>query len=231
MIDNKQFSSLNKPDIYQLYVKTYKKLEEKEKFIEDKITKFTKMMASGLYMANPQLVGFETVQGWIPIAKEHRTVGTMTEANELVRYFRKKELSPECENLVIGSSKIGKLEIDKFFPINCAIHAFQGLLSTKKSLNKYDPEKIRTLVIQEGSNNVLKNNSKSAYEKFPEHKKLVDSCIEKLNPDVCVVCEIQPLSSIRIKMKKLMKSIILQHRTIPISQTSGHLFLMLILKM
>ena len=57
MIDDKQYSSLNKQDIYQLYVKTYKKLEEKEKFIEDTSTKFTKMMESGLYMANPQLVG------------------------------------------------------------------------------------------------------------------------------------------------------------------------------
>ena len=56
MIDDKQYFSLNKQDIYQLYVKTYKKLEEKEKFIEDTITKFTKMMESGLYMANPQLV-------------------------------------------------------------------------------------------------------------------------------------------------------------------------------
>ena len=30
MIDDKQYSSLNNQDIYQLYVKTYKKLEEKE---------------------------------------------------------------------------------------------------------------------------------------------------------------------------------------------------------
>ena len=81
---------LKKQDIYQLYVKTYKKLEEKEKFIEDTITKFTKMMESGLYMANPQLVGGETVQGGVLIAKEYKTVGTMTEANELVRDFPKK---------------------------------------------------------------------------------------------------------------------------------------------
>ena len=56
MIDDRQFSSLNKQSIYQIYLKTSKKMEE-EKFIEDTITKFTKMMESGLYMANPQLVG------------------------------------------------------------------------------------------------------------------------------------------------------------------------------
>ena len=57
MIDDKQYSSPNGKDICQLYVKSYKKLEEKEKFIEDTVTKFNKMMESGLYMANPQLVG------------------------------------------------------------------------------------------------------------------------------------------------------------------------------
>ena len=46
-------------------------------------------------MVNPQLVVGETVQGGVPIAKEYKTVGTMTAANEFVRDFRKKELSPE----------------------------------------------------------------------------------------------------------------------------------------
>ena len=142
MIDDKQYSSLNKQDIYQLYVKTYKKLEEKEKFIKDKITKFTNLTESGLYMANPQLIGCEAVQGGFPIAKEYKTVGTMTEANELVRDFPKKELSPERENLVIGSSIIGKLEIDKAIPIDCAFHAYRGSTTNEKIkvLNKDDPK-------------------------------------------------------------------------------------------
>ena len=50
-------------------------------------------MESGLYMANPQLVGGETVQGGVPIAKEYKTVGTMTEANELVRDFQKRTVT------------------------------------------------------------------------------------------------------------------------------------------
>ena len=142
MIVDKQYSSLNKQDIYQLYVKTYKKLEEKEKFIEDTILNFTKMMASGLYMANPQLVGGGTVQGGVPMAKKYETVDTMTETNELVRDFPKKKLSPECENLVIGSSIISKLEIDKSIPNDCAIHAYRGSTTNEKIkvLNKYDPK-------------------------------------------------------------------------------------------
>ena len=102
MIDDKQYSFLNKQDIYQLYGKTYKKLEEKEKFIEDTIKKFTKMTESGLYMANPQLVGGETVQGGVPIAKEYKTVGTMTEANELVRDFPKKNCHRNAKTLLLA---------------------------------------------------------------------------------------------------------------------------------
>ena len=91
-------------------------------------------MESGLYMANHQLVGGETVQGGVPIAKEYKTVGTMTEANELVRDFPKKELSPECEHLVIGSSIIGKLEINKSIPIDSTAQfmLIMGLLPTRK---------------------------------------------------------------------------------------------------
>ena len=55
----------------------------------------------------------------------------MAEANELVRDFPQK-LSPECENLVIGSSIIGKLEIVKFIPIDCAIHAYRGSTTNEK---------------------------------------------------------------------------------------------------
>ena len=158
MIDDKQYSSPNGEDICQLYVKSYKKLEEKEKFIEDTVTKFNKMMESGLYMANPQLVGGKMIHGEVPVAKEYKTVGTMSETNELVRDFPKKELSPECENLVIGSSVIGKVEIDKPIQIECGIQADRGSTTNKniKVCNKYDPKIIRTLVIQGGTNNVLK---------------------------------------------------------------------------
>ena len=123
-------------------LKLTKNLDEKKKFIE--VTKFTYIMESGLYMANHQLVGGDTVQVGVPIAKEHKTVGTMTEANELVRDLPKIELAPECENIFIGSSVIGKLEIDKSIPIDCAIYAYRGsaTIDKIKVLNKHGRKKI-----------------------------------------------------------------------------------------
>ena len=45
-------------------------VEDKNYSVEDTITKFTMMIESGLYMANPQLVGNEMVKGWVTIQKE-----------------------------------------------------------------------------------------------------------------------------------------------------------------
>ena len=81
-------------------------MEEKEKSIEDSITKFTKMVESGLYMANPKTVGGEMVPDGVTIQRESKTIGTMTEANELFPDFPKK-LAPKCEDLVIGSIILG----------------------------------------------------------------------------------------------------------------------------
>ena len=43
---------------------------------------------------------------------------------------------------------------------------------------------------------MLKHNSKSANENFLEQKILIDLCIEKFNPDACVVSEIPPLKNV-----------------------------------
>ena len=52
--------------------------------------------------------------------------------------------------------------------------------------------KNETILIQDGTNNVLKH-GKNASQNFEGHKKLVDKCIEKFDLDVCVVCEIPHL--------------------------------------
>ena len=88
-------------------------------------------------------------------------------------------------------------------------------------------------MIQDGTKNVLKHKSKSGMESFLEHKKLIELCMEKFNPDVCVVCEIPPLKNVeqyQDKNEKMMKSIILLHHTILINHPSRYPFFMLILK-
>ena len=85
-------------------------------------------------------------------------------------------------------------------------------------------------MIQDETNNVLKHNSKSANENFLEHRKLIDLCIKKFNPDVFVFCERPPLKNVDQYWDKIVDEVLL-HRTIPINHLSRYLFLMLILKM
>ena len=86
MLDEEQFTSLSKHDFYQLYVKTYKKLEEKEKFIEATIPKFTQAMENGMLSSiktqNTTLIGKPSVS--------NDDAAIQTDDYGLVRTFPKK---------------------------------------------------------------------------------------------------------------------------------------------
>ena len=59
-------------------------------------------------------------------------------------------------------------------------------------LKDYEAKKLKTLVLQDGTNNVLKHTSKSAEVNFEEFKQLVNLCVEKFTPETFVLCEIPP---------------------------------------
>ena len=64
---------------------------------------------------------------------------------------------------------------------------------TKKLRSSSDTRKeIRTFIIQDVTNNILKHD-KSAAENFEEHKKLLSLCLKNFKLEVCVICEIPPL--------------------------------------
>ena len=62
-------------------------------------------------------------------------------------------------------------------------------------------KKMKTIIIQDGTNNVLKHGKKSS-QNFEEQKKLVDTCIEIFYPTVCVVYEIPHLKDAVQKNEK-----------------------------
>ena len=62
-----------------------------------------------------------------------------------------------------------------------------------KVLEEYEPKHLKTLIIQDGTNNVLKHYNKNAQDNFAEHASLVAKCIEKFSPEVVVICEVPPL--------------------------------------
>ena len=82
----------------------------------------------------------------------------------------------------------------KPIPIDCAIHAYRVSSTNEKLkvLEEYEPKHLKTLIIQDGTNNVLKHYNKNAQDNFAEHASLVAKCIAKFSPEVVVICEVLP---------------------------------------
>ena len=131
-------------------------------------------------------------------------VTIQTDNSEQVRDFQKISIKNVNENLIIGSSIIGKLEQDTTIPADIGVHAYRGSTTNGKLrvLKDYEAKKLKTLVLQDGTNNVLKHTSKSAEVNFEEFKQLVNLCVEKFTPETFVLCEIPPLKDLEHNTQK-----------------------------
>ena len=118
--------------------------------------------------------------------------------------FPKNSIKDLNKNLVIGSSIIGKLERDTTIPADIGTQASRGSTTKEKLrvLRDYEAKKLKTLVVQDWTNNVLKHTSKSAQENFEEFKQLVNLCIEKITPERFVLCGIPPLKYLEHNTQK-----------------------------
>ena len=178
------FMELTKPNAYQLYLEVYRKMEEKDKFIQD--------VVMGLHQ---KLVSTESK------LDQSKSSNAVTFENPLktekVRDMTLIPLKSETENLVFGSSIIAKLENDRNIPNDCAIHAYRGS-STKEKINvlsKYEKRHLKTLILQDGTNSVLKSN-KTSDELFADYVELVENTVDKFSPENVVLCEIIPLKNL-----------------------------------
>ena len=160
-------------------------------FIKDVITKYAqKMLDGGSIVHDDSARTLETgIQARPRIAVEMSTK---------VRSFQEKPFRGEARNLVLGSSIIAKLEFDKTIPIDCAVHPYRGSTTNEKLkiVGEYEDRKIETLILQGGTNNVLKYHQKSAQDHSADHAKHVKKCTEKFPQEVFVVCEVTPLKNL-----------------------------------
>ena len=179
------FMEITKSNAYQLYLEVYRKMEEKDKFIQD--------VVMGLHQ---KLVSMESK------LDQPKSSNAVTFENsfktEKVRDMTLIPLKSETENLVFGSSIIAKLENDRNIPNNCAIHAYRGSTTKEKVnvLSKYEKRNLKTLILQDGTNSVLKSNETSD-ELFADYVvELVENTVDKFSPENVVLCEIIPLKNL-----------------------------------
>ena len=69
-------------------------------------------------------------------------------------------------------------------------------------LKDCEAKKLKILVLQDGTINVLKHTSKSTKVNFQEFEQLVNLCIEKITPETFVLCGIPPLKDLEHNTQK-----------------------------
>ena len=126
LLDEKAFLSLNKQDMYKIYIDISKKLQEKDTFIEKVITQLAE-----------KLLDNKVVSGQDSRKHAMVEVAIQTDNNEQVRDFQKNSIKDVNENLVIGSSIIGKLERDTTIPADIGLHESTEGLRGKKNWKRW----------------------------------------------------------------------------------------------
>ena len=191
-----EWKQLNKDTSYKLYVDLSNKLHRKDLFIEQVLTGLKTKID-----AHPCLGGEQGNNSEKQSASSPNGFGLF---QEQVRDFKKKnDFTTLQENCVLGSSIIAKLYDDASIPLDVAIHAYRGstTLEKLKVVDKYESKKLKTLILQDGTNSVSKS-SKNGKDLFADYQKLVDKCMEKFTPDSMVLCEIPPFREIPINSDK-----------------------------
>ena len=93
-----------------------------------------------------------------------------------VRRFEPKEVPTKTQNLVIGSSLVHNLVGDSTIPEDICVHDYRGSTTCEKiEVVKQLPKAvIKTVLIQEGMNSILKEKHKNIDELFEKYTNLFD---------------------------------------------------------
>ena len=105
MLSYEASQSLSKAQLYEIYVATYKKMEEKD----DVIKKHVLTVSDYLTRSNPS----------------QRTSHQTSASNNQVRSFQAFDIREKTTNLVIGSSLMKNLMNGRSIPEDVSVHAYR----------------------------------------------------------------------------------------------------------
>ena len=175
MLSLKSFEKLSKQEAYNIYEELYKKVEEKDAVIVD----FIKDLKS------------KWNQSPAPQQTKENTVGYSTR----VREFQTIKVKDEATNIILGSSIIKRMATDRTIPDDVQVLAYPGS-STKEKIRiveKYEEKKIKTMVLQDGTNAILKQSNSPVEELMSDFSDLVDIVQQKFMPEHLLLLEVIPV--------------------------------------
>ena len=128
--------------------------------------------------------------------KDSKLQSTSTKAKEVsktVRIFSHFPVPEECIILILGSSIIARLKTETF-PNDKVVHAYRGSSTEDKTkvLDQYSEKKLMWVIIQDGTNSILKKIYSTLDEFSAKYEELI-ALTAKFSPDSIVICEIPPI--------------------------------------
>ena len=188
MLSQESFNSLSKAQLYNIYIELYQKNEEREQIIIDYV-KRSSMGNTGSQFSY------------------HKVTGSKANDPEKVRTFKVIPLPERTGNLILGSSIVKNMAGDRTIPTDIVTHAYRGSTTSEKIqiLDQYPNRKMKTVVLQDGTNTIVKNKDKPIDEIFNEYQVLLDKVREKFSPDILVALEVPPMKNDPRKTSKIPK--------------------------
>ena len=136
-LSQEEFNGLQKSALYKIYSDLYDQKEDYRKIME-------------------------FIEKTSEADKDGKLQSTSTKAKELsknVRNFSPFPVPEECVNLILGSSIIARVKTETF-PNDTIVHAYRGSSTEEKIkvLDQYSEKKLKCVIIQDGTNSILKKN-------------------------------------------------------------------------
>ena len=185
MMTAEKFNSYSKADRYKIYCQLYQKLEEKDSLIAEHVVTVSEFLK-------------KTAQVTTTLSIITPTINTSAKNDVFIRKFETLKVEEKIENFFIGSSIIEHLTRDRTFPQDCSIHAYPCSTTNEKLQLKhgYDQKKMKTVILQHGTNAILKQKSDHLDKILTDYKDLVSSIKEKFSPKALVLMEVPPLKKL-----------------------------------
>ena len=178
MLSQESFNSLSKAQLCNIYIELYQKNEEREQIIIDYV-KRSSMGNTGSQFSY------------------HKVTGNKANDPEKVRTIKVIPLPERTGNLILGSSIVKNMAGNRTIPTDIVTHAYRGSTTSEKIqiLDQYPNRKMKTVVLQDGTNTIVKNKDKPIDEIFDEYQVLLDKVREKFSPDILVALEVPPMKN------------------------------------
>ena len=185
MLSFQSFEKLSKCELYQIYVDLFKKVEEKDDLIKNFV------LQCSTYIKERRQDGDQAIY------KKDQEVPHNLNNEYKVRTFPTFNIPENTENLLLGSSLVKNLVNDHSIPQDICIHVYRGSTTKEKIavLEKYPEKELKTVVLQDGTNSILKQKHRDVNDLFNEYIELVEVESHKFKPKSLVLMEIPPIKS------------------------------------